>query len=104
MASIPLKDCRGGGKAVLEFFDSETHLVYNFCFCFFTKDPSPSNPDGLSVLKNSFLWGTWLARSTECETLDLRVVSSSPTLGMEPTLKKKNLNKKSFLWPIPKEA
>jgi len=27
--------------------------------------------------------GAWLAQSVECETLDLRVVSSSPTLGAE---------------------
>ena len=29
-------------------------------------------------------WGTWLAQSAEHVTLDLRVMSSSPTLGMEP--------------------
>ena len=30
-------------------------------------------------------WGAWLAQSGEHATLDLRVVSSSPILGMEPT-------------------
>ena len=33
--------------------------------------------------------GTWLAQSVEFVTLDLGVVSSSPTLGVEFTLKKK---------------
>ena len=28
-------------------------------------------------------WGTWLAQSIEHETLDLRVVSLSPVLGVE---------------------
>lgn len=28
--------------------------------------------------------GTWLAHSVECVTLDLRVMSSSPTLSVEP--------------------
>ena len=32
------------------------------------------------------MWGAWLAQLVEHATLDLRVVSSSPTLGMEPTL------------------
>lgn len=32
--------------------------------------------------------GTWLARSVQHETLDLRVVCSSPTPGVEITLKK----------------
>ena len=31
------------------------------------------------------LKGAWLAPSEEHLTLDLRVVSSSPTLGLEPT-------------------
>ena len=30
-------------------------------------------------------WGTWLAQSIEHVTLDLGVVSSSPTLGIEIT-------------------
>ena len=32
-------------------------------------------------------WGGWLAQSVENETLDLRVVSSSPMLHLETTLK-----------------
>ena len=30
-----------------------------------------------------FLWGAWLAQLEECVTLDLGVVSLSPTLGIE---------------------
>ena len=30
--------------------------------------------------------GAWLAQSVEWAVLDLRIVSSSPTLGAEPTL------------------
>jgi len=30
-------------------------------------------------------WGAWLAQSVEHTTLDLGVVSSSPTLGVEVT-------------------
>lgn len=33
--------------------------------------------------------GPWLAQSVEHATLGLRIVSSSPMLGMETTLKKK---------------
>ena len=33
--------------------------------------------------------GAWLAQSVEHATLDLSVVSSSPKLGAEPTLKEK---------------
>jgi len=35
--------------------------------------------------KNPHEWGTWLAQSVEHVTLYLTVMSSSPTLGMEPT-------------------
>ena len=41
----------------------------------------------VSKIKNSR--DTWVAQSVEYVTLDLGVMSSSPTLGMEPTLKKK---------------
>lgn len=38
----------------------------------------------------AFFWGgAWLAQLVEQPTLDLGVMSLSPTLGMEPTLKKK---------------
>ena len=32
-------------------------------------------------------WGAWLAQSEECVTLDLGVMSLSPTLGAEITFK-----------------
>lgn len=41
------------------------------------------------LLKISTLWGAWLAESAENETLDLRPLSSSLTLGMELTIKEK---------------
>jgi len=51
-------------------------------------------------------WGTWVAQSVKHPTLDLssgldlRVMSSSPTLGsmlgVEPTLKKKKKIKQTF--------
>ena len=41
--------------------------------------------------------GTWLAQSVECKALDLRVVSLSPTLGVEITLKNKILKKRSLV-------
>lgn len=34
--------------------------------------------------------GTWLVQPVECDTLDLRAVSSSLTLGAEITLKKRD--------------
>lgn len=34
------------------------------------------------------LWDSWLARLVEHPTVDLKVVSSSPTLSVEITLKK----------------
>ena len=33
--------------------------------------------------------GTWLAQPGECASLDLRVMNSSPTLGIEMTFKKR---------------
>ena len=33
-------------------------------------------------------WGAWLAQSEEHVTLDLRIMSSSPMLGIEVILKK----------------
>ena len=46
------------------------------------------------LLKKCQCWDTWLALSIEHVTLDLGVVSSSPTLGIEkkmPVSKKKNV-------------
>ena len=40
---------------------------------------------GSVVNEEGVLGGTWLAQLVECVTLDLRVVSSSPTLGIEIT-------------------
>ena len=46
------------------------------------------------TVKNITNRGTWLAQSLECGTLDLRVVSSSSTLGVGMTYKyKKNILK-----------
>ena len=47
-----------------------------------------SNPGARRLSKTSF-WGTQLAQSVEHTTLHLRVVSSSPTLGLEITSLKK---------------
>ena len=37
------------------------------------------------INKNYFLWGAWLALSEEHATLDLRIMSLSPMLGVEIT-------------------
>ena len=37
--------------------------------------------------------GTWLIQWVQHATLDLRIMSSSPTLGIEPTLEKKKMTK-----------
>ena len=43
------------------------------------------------LYKSHVGWGgAWQAQSVERMTLDLRVMSSSPMLGMEPTYKKIN--------------
>ena len=39
-----------------------------------------------SVLRSTDSWGAWLAHSVDHATFDLRVVSSSPTLGIEFTV------------------
>ena len=41
-------------------------------------------------IKGIFIWGAWLAQSEEHVSLDLGVVSSSPMLGVEITLKIKS--------------
>ena len=38
----------------------------------------------------NILWGSGLTLPMEHVTLDLRVINSNPTVGMEPTLKKEN--------------
>ena len=40
------------------------------------------------MLKNISVWGAWLVQLVEHEILGLGVVSSSPTLGIDITLKK----------------
>jgi len=37
------------------------------------------------ALMNELGWGAWLARSVELVTLDVKVVSSSHTLDVEPS-------------------
>lgn len=55
-----------------------------------TKKKKKSLNKNLKIKKNekkiTFSWGAWLAQS-EHETLDLRVMSSSPMLGIEIPLK-----------------
>ena len=46
---------------------------------------SLSSPEACGVIRRT--WGTWLAQSVECVTLDLGVMSLSPTLGVEITSK-----------------
>ena len=45
-------------------------------------------------------WGTWLVQLVEHMTLDFRVVSPSPMLGVELTLKKKTKKKVYMQWLI----
>ena len=40
---------------------------------------------GLCIVKKLQGGGAWLAQSEECATLDLRAISSSPTLGVAIT-------------------
>jgi len=47
--------------------------------------------------------GTWLAQSVKHVTLDLGVVSLSPTLGVEFTLKKKKMPPSAQKTRIPKD-
>lgn len=51
---------------------------------------------GLCHSKNLGSGGAWLAQSEEHMTFDFRVLSLSPTIGMEPTLKQKRKNKSWF--------
>jgi len=45
-----------------------------------------NNKNTNNAIKNEqILWGTWLAQLVESATLDLGVVSSSPTKGVEIT-------------------
>lgn len=43
----------------------------------------------LCALIKKLCLGSWLAQSTEHGTLNLRIKSSSPTMGMKPALRKK---------------
>lgn len=55
--------------------------------------------DQSQILENE-IWGTCLAWLVEHLTLDLRAVSSSPTLGMEPTLNKQTKKQKqNMIYP-----
>ena len=48
----------------------------------------------MRLIHNHTIRGTWLAQLVERGTLDLGVVSSNPTLGVEPALQKNKKNKK----------
>ena len=58
---------------------------------------------GVSLPSSNFkifidhLRGTWLAHLVEHATLDLEIVSSSPTLGTEIALKKKKSKRKEMV-------
>ena len=56
-----------------------------------TSEP-PRCPNLLNVLKIPPSKGTWLVQLVEHVALDLRVISSSPTLGMEITYVNKGLS------------
>ena len=60
-----------------------------------TPEPGPS-PKPLETHSSR---AAWLAQSVEHMTLDLRVESSSPKLGMEPTLKNKTKQKNPKTYP-----
>ena len=47
--------------------------------------PVPIGLKLISFYEEVMFWGAWLAQLVDCMTLDLRVVRSSPVLGMEPT-------------------
>lgn len=43
-------------------------------------------------MRNFYVQGTWLVLLVEHRVLDLRIVSSNSTLGMQPTFEKKIIN------------
>ena len=49
-------------------------------------------------MKGCKVWGAWLAHSLEHATLDLRILTLGPTLGIELTLKKRKENKRCKVW------
>lgn len=54
-------------------------------------------------IKISLFLGTWQAQSVKHVTTDLGVISSSPTLGMEPALKKKIISiTLGYNWTFPR--
>ena len=50
----------------------------------------------LMIFKHLYTWGAWLTQYGMNAVLDLGVMSSSPTLGVEIALKKKILLKKNL--------
>ena len=70
----------------MSFGAYDTHLKIEWTEC------SALRPDGI-YLKQRYNSGTWLAQSGEITTLDLGVTSSSPSLGVEITLKKQESSK-----------
>ena len=51
---------------------------------------------GRVYFRRDDIWGAWLAQSVEHATLDLEVVSSSSTLGVEITFKKEEEEERTF--------
>lgn len=52
--------------------------------------------DRVDNIKSKGLQATWLVQSVEHASLDLRVINSSPTLGIECKKKKKKKEAKDF--------
>ena len=57
------------------------------------KAPSKPCPAKILIQATGEGAGTWLAQSVQLPTLNLRVLSSRPTLGVEITLEKKKKGK-----------
>lgn len=72
-ARWPELSCEGGGEG------SQNAMGYGE----YTSEKT--NPCWKNIIKNKISWAAWLGQSVECVTLDLRVVSSSPMLGVEIT-------------------
>lgn len=62
--------------------------IYIYVVCMFVCSTIARKKTQGAWLNLNFRWGTWPAQSVKHETPDLAVLSSSPTMGLEPTFKK----------------
>ena len=72
------------------------HLIIRLSFLLYKKSLKVSKASSGPVLKMGYIWGSMTGSVSRASTLDLRVMSSSPKLGVEIATKEKQKKRKKW--------